>query len=682
MRTKQRNILQAFLAICLPLSLTAQHKPFVIEGRIESDTAVKGYICLEYEHEEGGYGRDTAYIHDNTYRFKGHLEKEDAIEANLFWLQGHDRQFHGFAQFYVGPGTTRVVHQSRFNTFTVSGSPVQADNEALTRQNREAGRNRAAAQRDFIRQHPDSWISFVTLVSMFNDIDADTAASLYTGLSPRLKGYGAIAELGKRIKGMTVAAVGKPAPDFTEPDSTGRPVSLSAYRGKYVLVTFWASWCHGCRAENRFLVPAYTQYKDKGFEILGVSLDGGSLGRELWLKAVAQDKTAWTQISDLKGGANVAAVEYGVSAIPRNFLVDPQGKIVAMDLDETGLNKELEKLYDSSASVASVRVGHFQVDGKIHSDSVIQGYIYMNYYPEGTLGVNIRDSALLRNNTYHFEGHMTDGAVKAVFNWYRRPMKLDTGRTALRSTAVFIGEGEHGFIEHTADFHDVHITGSLVQAELDSLSHALSLRQRPPDRVMGDFIRTHPDSWVSYLALNQMYRGHVIHPDTSVALYGTLSPSLRQFDYVRQLGDNINLSAGQGDTRSKDITLDDSEGKPVSLSSFKGKYVLVDFWASWCGPCRQENPNLLKAYDDYKDKNFTILGVSMDKVRDAWVQAVRQDHLPWTQVSDLKAFDSPVAVAYKVSALPSNFLIDPSGKIVATNLRGELLGRKLAEVLP
>ena len=655
---KKRNVLQALLAICLPLSLAAQQKPFVIEGRIESDTAVKGYIRLEYEHEGGGYGRDTAYIHNNTYRFKGHLEKEDAIRASLFWLQGHSSQFQGFAQFYAGSGTTRVVHQSRFNTFTVSGSPVQVDNELLARQTREAGRNQAAARRGFIRQHPDSWISFVTLNSMINDIDADTAASLYAGLSPRLKGYAAIAELGRRIKGMTVAAVGKPAPDFTEADSTGRPVSLSAYRGKYVLVTFWASWCHGCRAENRFLVPAYTQYKKKGFEILGVSLDGGPIGRELWLKAVAQDKTAWTQISDLKGGANVAAVEYGVSAIPRNFLVDPQGKIVAEDLDEAGLNKELEKLYGgstastvSTASALSAREGHFQIDGKIRSDSTIQGYIYMNYYPNGTLGVNIRDSALLRDNTYHFEGHMTDGAVRAVFNWYRRPMKLDTGRTALRSTAVFVGDGEHAFIEHTADFHNVHITGSVVQAELDSLSHALSLHQRPPDRVMGDFVRTHPDSWISYIALDQMYRGHLIHPDTSVALYATLSPSLRQFDYVRQLGDNINLSAGHGDTQSKDITLNDPDGKPVSLSSLKGKYVLLDFWASWCGPCRQENPNLLKAYEDYKGKNFTILSVSMDKARDAWVQAVQQDHLPWTQVSDLKAFDSPAAQEYKVSEI-------------------------------
>ena len=178
-----------------------------------------------------------------------------------------------------------------------------------------------------------------------------------------------------------------------------------------------------------------------------------------------------------------------------------------------------------------------------------------------------------------------------------------------------------------------------------------------------------------------MYRGHLIHPDTSVALYATLSPSLRQFDYVRQLGDNINLSAGHGDTQSKDITLNDPDGKPVSLSSLKGKYVLLDFWASWCGPCRQENPNLLKAYEDYKGKNFTILSVSMDKARDAWVQAVQQDHLPWTQVSDLKAFDSPAAQEYKVSAIPSNFLINPSGKIIATNLRGELIGRKLAEVI-
>src|SRR5664279_4639151 len=114
----------------------------------------------------------------------------------------------------------------------------------------------------------------------------------------------------------------------------------------------------------------------------------------------------------------------------------------------------------------------------------------------------------------------------------------------------------------------------------------------------------------------------------------------------------------------------DTTGKPISLSSFKGKYVLVDFWASWCGPCRAENPNVLKAYIEFKDKNFTILGVSLDKDKDAWEKAIGDDKLAWTQVSDLKFWNSKAVEIFQFQGIPFNVLIDPQGKIIAQELRG------------
>ncbi len=130
-----------------------------------------------------------------------------------------------------------------------------------------------------------------------------------------------------------------------------------------------------------------------------------------------------------------------------------------------------------------------------------------------------------------------------------------------------------------------------------------------------------------------------------------------------------------------DFTLPDVNGKPVSLNSFKGKYVLVDFWASWCRPCRVENPNVVNAYNRFKDKNFTILGVSLDEDKNAWLDAIKKDQLAWTHVSDLKQWQSMVIPLYQFDGIPYNVLLDPQGNVIAESLRGAELEAKLAEII-
>jgi peroxiredoxin len=166
--------------------------------------------------------------------------------------------------------------------------------------------------------------------------------------------------------------------------------------------------------------------------------------------------------------------------------------------------------------------------------------------------------------------------------------------------------------------------------------------------------------------------------------YNLLATESKASFYGTMLGQSINeVKSGPNPVGAvaPDFSQNDINGTPVSLSSFKGKYVLVDFWASWCRPCRDENPNVVDNYNRFKNKNFTVLGVSLDRSKEPWIQAIADDNLAWTQVSDLKFWSNDVAKLYGVSSIPQNFLVGPDGKIVAKNLRGPALEATLCQVL-
>lgn len=278
---------------------------------------------------------------------------------------------------------------------------------------------------------------------------------------------------------------------------------------------------------------------------------------------------------------------------------------------------------------------------------------------------------------------------------------------------VWAEPGAHVKISGSAkDFGSVVIQGGqtekdarLLAAQIDSASRAVGAKAAAQRKASGDtsraasgkvmdemrearkltsiqFIRAHPNSHYSLVLLSEMDDSY----DQVMMLYNQLGTNLRKSEAGEQFLNKLNAKKVFMDRRSEGQYLlafsrPDVNGDSVSSAVFKGKYVFVDFWASWCGPCRAENPNVLAAYNQYKDKNFTVVGISIDDDKEKWKQAIREDNLPWMQLLDRKDKKSAIMDYYGLNSIPSSFLVDPSGKIIARNLRGTALEEKLKEVL-
>ncbi|MES2112994.1 MAG: TlpA disulfide reductase family protein [Bacteroidota bacterium] len=216
------------------------------------------------------------------------------------------------------------------------------------------------------------------------------------------------------------------------------------------------------------------------------------------------------------------------------------------------------------------------------------------------------------------------------------------------------------------------------QKEINKTEKAIGQQSK---QIEKKFIQENPDSYISFNLLQGVAYSSD-YPEI-MELYNSLGAKVKATESGKKFAELLpklkNVALG---ATAPEFAEADTAGKVINLSSFRGKYVLIDFWASWCGPCRAENPNVVKAYNKYKNQKFTILGVSLDKpdAKDKWLGAIHKDGLAWTHVSDLKFWDSKAAGLYAVRGIPQNFLLDPDGKIIAKNLRGDDLNNKLEEL--
>lgn len=304
----------------------------------------------------------------------------------------------------------------------------------------------------------------------------------------------------------------------------------------------------------------------------------------------------------------------------------------------------------------------YVLDGEI--SDVKEGMVYLKKYQDKTF-VDA-DSAVITDGHFRFEGLCSEPLAYGLttFKDSKRPL-------------VFFLDNDKMQLRMNEEAKELTVTGSAAN---DIYARNASLT-RQKGYSIDSLVAVHPTSAVSAYFVVKDFAWQ-LNLEEMKAIRAKFDPSLDGTMYVNQIDDFIRrMENVQVGAVAPDFTLPDVDGNPVSLSSLRGKYVLIDFWASWCPDCRKENPNIVAAWNKFKDKNFTILGVSLDRQRDPWLAAIEKDGLTWTHVSDLKDWKSDAAVLYAIRWIPMSFLIDPDGVILAVGLEGEDLLQKLEEVL-
>lgn len=375
-----KTIITGLMGLSMTCAAVGQTQPFVIKGKTVKKNEGK-FVHVLYR-VEGQTQMDSVKVTKGKFEIKGEVKDPTPITVTIDHA-GEGRRKLGpksdSYKLYLDKGEVNLTFKDSIKYANLKGNSLAEEYVKYTAKTKEMddaikkidgkwmaaseeerknedfmlklraefepiGKAKKEAQKEYITENPDSYFSLQALNEISGSIiDLETIEPLYNGLSDNLKQSNAGRSFEKRIEATRKTAVGKLAMDFEQADVDGKMVKLSDFRGKYVLLDFWASWCGPCRSENPNVVEAFHKFKDKNFTVLGVSLDSEAQ-KKYWLDAIEKDELTWTQLSDLKGWKNEAAQLYGVRAIPQNYLIGPDGTILAINLRGKELHLQLERL--------------------------------------------------------------------------------------------------------------------------------------------------------------------------------------------------------------------------------------------------------------------------------------------------------------------------------------------------
>ena len=649
-----KKLITTVFAILFTLVAFSQTIPFgqgyVINGELKGDTV--GFVTLRSYFRDGNERLDTAYINNGKFTLRSPLSEVIPAQLTINGMRGF--------RIYLEPTTyTITIDAKQASKTTIKGSTwTDKWTEVTTPLKDEDYDVHMRRLENWVLNNPDN-IFCSDIISSFLSYTwgyEDLFRTLNTLKKPATQTYHYL-KLREREKNLQTVAIGQKAPDFTMININGRRTNLYNYlRGKkFLLIDFWASWCRPCREENPNVVIAKEKFNSKGFDVLGVSLDKN--GKD-WKEAVKNDNLNWEQVSDLKMWDNEAAKLYMINSIPSNVLIDDNGIIIAKNLKGTELISKLDELTNSYGYSINGNISGVS-DGKVNLNLLLEGGEKENYTTQ------------MIDGKFEFKGVVNFVCVAQII----LPTRNGDFTFFMENDKITINGSKE-------NLDNISIKGSQKNDIYANFVNGCNKSRNPIQSLMDNVVKN-PTTFYAPLVISNYLAPYLSNIELKELVSSLNNDAKRMYqykllqDYILELQEKEKIGE-----KAIDFTLENTNGIDVKLSDFiKGKkYVLIDFWASWCAPCRGESKFLVQAYDKFKQKGFDILSVSLDKDKTKWLKGIDEDGLVWENVSDLLQWNSIVVKLYKLESIPQNILVDSEGNIVGRNLRGDNLMQTLNEL--